>query len=70
MLPRSMLRAVLMPNTAKIASRMPTRPSPAIIPAQNRVPLVVCSSLVAASTFLRLSMNQRTAPPIMMEVFR
>ena len=58
---------VLIPNTAKIASRIPTRPSPAIIPAQYSVPSVDCCSFVFSSTFLRASITIRTTPPISYE---
>ena len=53
MLPKFTLSPILtlIPNTAKIASRIPTSPSPAIIPAQYSVPSVVCFVFVSSSTF-------------------
>ncbi len=55
-----------MPKTAKIASKIPNNPSPAINPEQNRIP--PSASLFFSFSFFFLSINQRITPPIIIGV--
>ena len=57
---------LLIPNTANNANKIPTRPSPAIIPEQKRTPLLT-EFFLFSSSLISLSNARRTRPPTMIQ---
>ena len=65
---RSTISAIVLPftvATARIASRIPTRPSPAIIPEQQSTPLLITLSLFAFPSYTFSKIRRRIPPTIM-----
>ena len=62
-------RSLSTPNIARTARTIPTRPSPAIMPEQKRIPSL---TIAAFSSYFLLSLSRakRTIPPTIMQALR